>query len=270
MSFLKLEGKTFVLFGVANKKSIAYQIGKGIEKAGGKTIYVVRSEKRKESVKKYLNPDSPLLVCDVEFEEQIEAVCKEIAGLTPEINGFVHSIALANFEEGLKPFHETKKSNFLQTVDISCYSLVALANGLKDIMSPDASVITISISTTEMTAESYGWMAPAKAALNSTVCFLAKSFSRFSKIRFNAVCPGLLKTSASAGIPGYMDNYIYAEKCTLRGEALKTEEVANTSLFLLSPVSSGINAQHIVLDAGMRLNYFDHQIVKPVVKDLFT
>ncbi len=133
---------------------------------------------------------------------------------------------------------------------------------MKDLLDPDASVVTISISTTRMASENYGFMAPVKAALDSSIAFLAKSFSRFSRVRFNAVCPGLLKTSASAGIPGYVDSYLYAEQATLRKEALKTEEVANAVAFLLSPRSSGINAQQIVLDAGMSVNYFDRELIQ--------
>ncbi len=76
---------------------------------------------------------------------------------------------------------------FLQAVDISCYSLTALANAFKDLLDPDASVVTISISTTKMASESYGYMAPIKAALDSSLAFLAKSFSQFSRVRFNAV-----------------------------------------------------------------------------------
>ena len=112
-----------------------------------------------------------------------------------------------------------------------------------------------------MAAENYGYMAPVKAALDSAVCFLAKSFSQFSRVRFNAVGPGLLKTSASAGIPGYVDSYLYAERATLRKKAVQTEEVANAVAFLLSPRSSGINAQGLVLDAGMAINYFDREFV---------
>ena len=134
-----------------------------------------------------------------------------------------------------------------------------LSNALKDLFDPDASVVTISISTTRMAAENYGFMAPIKAALDSSLAFLAKSFSRFSRVRFNAVAPGLLKTSASAGIPGYVDSYLYAEQATLRKEAVKTEEVANVAAFLLSPRSSGINAQQMVIDAGMSVNYFDRE-----------
>ena len=168
----------------------------------------------------------------------------------------LHSIAFADFSDGKKPFHETAKKKFLQTIDVSCFSLISLANVFREHFTRDASIVTISISTTDMACENYGWMAPAKAALESSLVFLAKSFSHFSEVRFNAVCPGLLKTSASAGIPGYLDQYLFAEQCTLRGRAVATEEAANAALFLLSPASSGITAQKIVVDAGMRTNYF--------------
>jgi enoyl-[acyl-carrier protein] reductase I len=94
------------------------------------------------------------------------------------------------------------------------------------------------------------------------LAFLAKSFSNFSEVRFNAVAPGLLKTSASAGIPGYVDSYLYAERATLRGKAVQTGEVAAAVAFLLSPKSSGINTQRIVIDAGMEVNYFDHRLIE--------
>mgnify|MGYP000160611556 CR=1 FL=1 len=112
-----------------------------------------------------------------------------------------------------------------------------------------------------MAAENYGYMGPIKAALDSSVVFLAKSFSKTSKVRVNAVAAGLLKTSASAGIPGYVDSYLYAERATLRKKALETGEVADVATYLLSPRSSGINAQRIVVDAGMGVNYFDAEIV---------
>ena len=155
----------------------------------------------------------------------------------------------------------------MQAVDISCYSLIALSNALKDLFDPDASVVTISISTTRMASESYGYMAPIKAALDSSLVFLAKSFSRFSRIRFNAVAPGLLKTSASAGIPGYVDAYLYAEQVIPRKQAVQTEEVAQVAAFLLSPRSSGLNAQRIVVDAGMSINYFDRELMARTTRD---
>ena len=95
--------------------------------------------------------------------------------------------------------------------------------------------------------------------------FLAKSFSRFGEVRFNAVKAGLLKTSASAGIPGYVDSYLFAEAATLRKRGLATSEVADTACFLLSPRSSGINAGGVVVDAGMGVNYFDRALVERVL-----
>ena len=266
MDFLQLEGKTIVVFGVANKKSVAWHIGKTLEEGGANVVYVVRSQQRYDSLSQKLLKDRQVFICDVEHEDQIERVRDQIAEQHSSIDGLVHSIAFADYDEkGVRPFHETTKKQFLRTVDISCYSLMAIANYFQSLLANDASVVTISISTTTMASENYGFMAPVKAALDSSLAFLAKSFSRFSKVRFNAVAPGLLKTSASAGIPGYVDAYLFAEKVIPRGNAVTTQEAANTACFLLSPRSSGVNAQQVVVDAGMAINYFDNDIVSRAV-----
>jgi enoyl-[acyl-carrier protein] reductase I len=260
MDYLKLEGKRVVVFGVANKKSVAAFVGKTLEEAGADTVYVVRSPKRQEEVSK-LFPGRLVYVCDVEKQEEIDRVALQLAEANIPIQGVCHSIAFADYSDGIKPFHETTRRQFLQAVDISCFSLIAICNALKPCMAVDASVVTISISTTKMASESYGFMAPVKAALDSSLAFLAKSFSRFSQVRFNAVGAGLLKTSASAGIPGYVDAYLFAERAIPRKDGLTTQEVANVAAFLLSPRSSGINAQTLVVDAGMCINYFDQEII---------
>jgi enoyl-[acyl-carrier protein] reductase I len=265
MDFLELAGKSFVVFGVANRKSVAYHIGRTLEQAGAEVVYVVRSEARRESVAKLL-ADRTVHICDVEHEDQIERLRGQLAEAGRKFHGLVHSIAFADYEGAVKPFHETSKSQLLRAFDISCYSLMAVANALKDLLDADASVVTISISTTRMASESYGFMAPVKAALDSSLAFLAKSFSRFSRVRFNAVAPGLLKTSASAGIPGYVDSYLYAEEVIPRKHAVQTQEAANVAAFLLSPRSSGINAQSIVVDAGMSINYFDADVVRRAMR----
>ncbi len=248
--------------GVANKKSVAWHIAKTLEEEGAIVLFSVRSEDRKKSLDKLLN-GKPVYICDVEKPEDIERLKNDISREYKNLHGLVHSIAFANYSEGWKPFHETPRKDFLQSIDISCYSLIALADSLKVLLDKKASVVTVSISTTRMAAENYGYMAPAKAALDSTLCFLAKSFSAFSEIRFNSINPGLLKTSASAGIPGYIDSFLHAEKATLRKKALTTQEAANAAVFLLSERSSGINGQGVVLDAGMSINYFDQNLVKP-------
>lgn len=260
MDFLGLENKKIVVFGLANKKSVACAIGQVLVEAGAEVVHVVRSEQRAETARK-LFPGSRVCICDVEDEANIIRVRDEIAANVEQIDGIVHSIAFANYSEGLKPFHETLKKDFLQAVDISCFSLISICNHFQKLLARDASVVTISISTTRMAAENYGYMAPVKAALESSLCFLAKSFSSFSAVRFNAVCPSLLKTSASAGIPGYIDSYLFAEKVIPRKKALKTSEAANVAAFLLSGRSSGMTGQCLVVDAGMGFNYFDKEIV---------
>jgi enoyl-[acyl-carrier protein] reductase I len=265
MEFLDIAEKTFLVFGVANKKSVAFSVGQVLSEAKAEVVYVVQSPEIEESVSKIL-PDAGIYTCDVEREHEIKKLAEDISQKYPKLHGIVHSLAFASYEEGLKPFHETRRKDFLQSIDISCYSLISIANAFKDLLDEKASVVTMSISTTRMAAEPYSYMAPVKAALDSTVCFLAKSFSSFSQVRFNSVNAGLLKTSASAGIPGYLDYYLYAEKLTLRKKALATKEVANTVAFLLSDRSSGINAQGIIVDCGMSINYFDKDIINKVMR----
>lgn len=268
MNFLDLTGKTLVVCGVANKRSVAFHVAKLLEEEGATVVYGVRSAARRESLMKLL-PDREIQVCDVERDEEISRFAETVGRRHPCIHGLVHSIAFANYESFSGKFHEVRREDFLQCVSVSCYSLIALARAFQPLFDQHASVVAISISTTTMAVESYGYMAPAKAALDSAIAFLAKSFSRFSRVRFNAVRAGLLKTSASAGIPGYIDHYLFAEQATLRKEALTTEEVAATALFLLSRRSSGINAQGIVVDAGMGTNFFDGDLVKHALSGLW-
>jgi enoyl-[acyl-carrier protein] reductase I len=264
MDFLGIKDKTFFITGVANRKSVAYFSAKILEEAGAKLIFSVQKEEQIQKVES-LFPNAETFIIDVEKEETIEQVANVLKERGTKLSGLLHSIAFANLLEP-KPFHDTKWEDWAQADKISCFSLTALSGKFKDVLAEDASVVTISISDT--LATSYGYLGPIKAALDTTVAYLAKSFSGFSRVRFNAVCAGPLKTSASAGIPGYIDNYIFAEKLTMRKEALKTPEVANTVAFLLSPRSSGINGTGIRVDAGMRSNTFDQEVVKIVGDNL--
>lgn len=266
--FLELAGRRVLVLGVANRRSVAWHAARILTEAGAEVIYSVRSEERAATVLELAGDAAQVFVCDLASPEQIVRLQENVAETCGNLHGIVHSIAFADYSSGPLPFHETPRPAFLEAIDVSCYSLLAISDAFRELLDPETgSVVTISISTTKMTAENYGYMAPVKAALDSSVCFLAKSFSKFSRIRFNAVCPGLLKTSASAGIPGYVDSYLYAERATLRKQAVQTEEVANTIAFLLSPRSSGINAQGIVIDAGMAVNYFDQELVQGPAKD---
>ena len=261
MSFLNLKGRTFLIFGVANRKSIAWAVGKTLEEEGANIIYSVRSEERLESLQKLLGARQAH-ACDVEFPEEIEALAKELEGDNVQLDGILHSIAFANYKEGFKPFHETRRQDFLQATAVSSFSLVDIARCFKPLLKNDASVVAIGISSTDVTAENYGYMAPIKASLEGCVRYLAKSFSSDTEVRFNTINSGPLKTSASAGIPGYLESYLYSEKLTFRKRGLTTQEVANNAVFLLSQASSGINGQGITINAGMDFNYFDKEVIR--------
>lgn len=264
--FLQLGGRTVLVFGVANRKSVAWAVAKTLEEQGAKVIYSLRSETRRQSLASLL-AGRPVFVCDVEQEGAVDRLAGEVAaaGLGP-IHGIVHSIAFANYSAGPRAFHETTRADFLQATAVSSFSLVEIARSFKSSLAPDASVVTIGISSLLVTPDNYGYMGPVKAALESTARFLAKSFSADSAVRFNVVGAGPLKTSASAGIPGYVESYLYAEKLTLRKRNLDTQEVANAAAFLLSPRSSGLNGTTVVVDAGLGSNYFDRDIIRRTMR----
>jgi enoyl-[acyl-carrier protein] reductase I len=262
MSFLNLTDKVFYIAGVANKKSVAYFVAKTLEAEGAKLVFSAQNDKNFSAIEK-LFPNSPVFLFDVEKDEDIKELASKVTKHFPKIDGFLHSIAFANFSTGPKAFYEVEKKDYLQAAHISSFSFAQMSGALKDVFNETASAVTISISSTKAT--SYGYLGPIKAMLESSVNYLAKSFSEFSNVRFNSIAAGPLKTSASAGIPDYLENYFYAESLTLRKKALQTQEVANTVTFLLSERASGINASSVLVDAGMNCNYFDQDVVKTFV-----
>ena len=263
--FLQLRDRRIVIFGVANRKSVAFHIAQVLREAGAALIFSVQTEEQRQTVNKHF-PGAPAYLCDVGNEAALQETADAVGRDHGPIYGLVHSIAFANYSAGIRPFHQTVKADFLQAVDISCFSFIDMVGRFKPYLDPDGAIVTMSISSTRMAAESYGYMAPIKAALDSSICFLAKSLSADTRIRVNGVGAALLKTSSSAGIPGYIEPYLFAEKATLRKQALATEEVANVAAFLLSPRSSGINAQTMVVDAGMSTNFFDREIVGKAIQ----
>jgi enoyl-[acyl-carrier protein] reductase I len=259
--YLGIAQKTFLVFGVANKRSVAWHIARSLEEQGAYVLYSVRSEARKKSLETLLSGKT-VFICDVEKEGDMTALATAVKKAhAGKLDGIVHSIAFANYSHGVKAFHETLRADFLQAATISAFSLVEIANAFKTQLATDASIVTLGISSLLVTPDNYGYMGPIKAALESCTRFLAKSFSSDSQIRFNVIGSGPLKTSASAGIPGYLESYLFAEKLTFRKRNLETQEVADTALFLLSKRSSGINGTTLIVDAGLGSNYFDQEVV---------
>ena len=144
--FLQLSGKTFVVFGVANRKSVGWLIAKSLEEQGARVVYSVRSEARRKSLETML-AGKPVFICDVEHEGAAARLADEIsaAGHAP-LHGLVHSIAFANYSEGFKAFHETKRADYLQATAVSAFSLVEIANAFIPHLVTNAAVVSRGIS----------------------------------------------------------------------------------------------------------------------------
>src|SRR5580704_2943652 len=146
MDFLQLSGKTVLILGLANRKSVAWHTGALLREAGARLFWSVRSEERRASVAKLVRPDEPVFVCDVERQEEIDRLRDEFSGVAPTLHGIVHSIAFADYSFGRRPFHQVPRAAFLQAVDISCYSLIALGEAFRERLDPaSGSVVTVSI-----------------------------------------------------------------------------------------------------------------------------
>jgi enoyl-[acyl-carrier protein] reductase I len=262
--WLGLAGRTVLVAGVSSRRSLGFAVGQRLAEVGAAVHWTVHTEARRAELAGKLAPGT-VHVCDVARDQDIADLAASLSASGTRLDGLVHSIAFARYraEAGApRPFHRTSRADFLEAVDVSCFSLVALVHALEGVFRSGGAIVATSISTTRMAAEGYGFMAPAKAALDSTVAFLAKSLAREPGVRVNAVCAGPLKTPSSAGIPGYLESYLFAEACTLRKRGLATQEVADAILYLLSPRSAGVNGQGLVVDAGMGLNYFDADVVR--------
>ena len=128
------------MFGVFNKKSIAYYAAKTLIEEGAEVILSVRDEQTKKSIQEYF-PETDVFVCNIENQDDLKKLAEDVSNRHGKLDGMLHSIAFADFSEGFKPFHETKKEHFLQAIDISCFSLINISNVLKDLLNKDASVI---------------------------------------------------------------------------------------------------------------------------------
>ncbi|MBF0465587.1 MAG: SDR family oxidoreductase [Nitrospirae bacterium] len=137
---------------------------------------------------------------------------------------------------------------------------------ISDVLDNNASVVTLSVPFTKIAIENYSYMAPVKAALESSVVYLAQSFSQFSQVRFNVVSSNVIRTSSAAGIPDFIKLSLYTDALTFRKAAIETKEIANVIAFLLSGSSSAINGQSVIADAGMIVNPFDREVVEMFYK----
>src|SRR6056297_1079964 len=236
-----MSGKRGVIFGVANDKSIAWGIAQQLRASGAELAFTYLNdslEKRVRPLAESLDADI-ILPCDVQNEDQLVAVFSEIEKQWGTIDFVVHAIAYANREDLKQPFSQTSRDGFRLALDISAYSLVALTRCALPVMNEGGSIVTMSYLGAVRSVPAYNVMGVAKAALESSVRYLAAELGE-KNIRVNAVSAGPIKTLAAAGIGGFKEKLRIAEERAPLQRLVTQEDVGKAALYLLSDLASGV------------------------------
>lgn len=247
-----LRGKRGLIFGVANRRSIAWGIAQALARSGARLALAYQGERLRDKVEELsreLPGDTPLYSCDVTRDEEIaaafEGVQRDLGGL--EI--LVHSIAYADRKDLERDFVETSRQGYLLAQEISAYSLGALTREAAKLMTAGGSIITLTYLGGERVIPRYNVMGVAKAALESAVRYLAYDLG-LRKIRVNGISAGPINTLAARGIAGFTEIFdVVAARSPLKRN-VELREVADTALFLASDLSSGITGEVIFVDCG--------------------
>ena len=256
MSF-SLDGRVAVVFGVANKRSIAWSIAQGLHQAGAKLAITYQNERLEQEAKDLIVslPGAEAFMCDVSKDEDIEQVFSKLRDRYGKLHVVVHSVAFAPAEELKGEFINTTREGFRIAHDVSVYSLIAVSRAAAPLMQDGGSVITMSYFGAEKVVPHYNVMAVAKAALECTVRYLASDLGP-RKIRVNAISAGPIKTLAARGISGLSDMLkSHAERAPLKRN-VDVNEVGSTGVFLASDASSGITGEVIYVDCGYNIMGF--------------
>jgi enoyl-[acyl-carrier protein] reductase I len=251
-----LEGKTGIIFGVANKRSIAWAIAQALSREGMRLAFTYQGERLKESVEELTTKmsDSLLLGCDVTADSEIDAVFKEVDEKFGKLDVLVHSVAFAPREDMENDFLKTTRNGFKTAHDISAYSLVALTRAAVPLMEKagGGSVLAMTYYGAVKAVVGYNVMGVAKSSLESAVRYLAAELGP-RNIRVNAISAGPVNTLAARGVKGFIDMLKYhGEKAPLRRN-VTLEEIGNAALFLASPMSSAITGEVLYVDAGYNI-----------------
>lgn len=250
-----LEGKTGLVMGVANKRSIAWGIANAANKAGARLVLTYQNDRLGENVRE-LAPqlNNPLLLqCDVGSDEQIAALMSRIGEEIGHLDFLIHALAYAPREALDGMYADTKREDFRIALDVSAYSLVAVSRAALPLMKDrQASIVTLTYLGSGRVVQNYNVMGVAKAALEASVRYLANDLGPHG-IRVNAISAGPIKTLASSAVGGISNMIkLHAERAPLR-KAVDTDEVGDTGLFLVSPLSRGISGEILYVDGGYHI-----------------
>lgn len=249
------EGKRVLVFGVANERSIAWGISRAFHNHGARLAFTFQGEVLERRVRPLAESVNGELVlpCDVTSDDQIKQVFDEVRSRWGGLDVLVHSVAFANREDLEGRFVDTSRAGFLMALDISAYSLVALAREAAPLLAESkGSIVTLTYYGSEKVVQNYNVMGVAKAALEASVRYLAADLGPMG-IRVNAISAGPLKTLAAAGIKGFKGILGFnAEKTPLRRN-ISLEDVAGSAIFLCSELGGGVTGEVVHVDAGYNI-----------------
>src|SRR5271157_4528358 len=255
--FEDLKGRTAVVFGVANKRSIAWAIAQGLHAAGANLAITYQNERMEMEAKDLILslPGAEAYMCDVAKDEEIAQLFEKLKNRYGKLHVLVHSVAYAPAEELKGEFVNTTREGFRIAHDVSVYSLIAVARAAAPLMEDGGSIMTLTYYGAEKVVPNYNVMGVAKAALECAVRYLAHDLGR-RKIRVNAISAGPLKTLAARGIAGLGEMLKgHAERAPLQRN-VEVGEVGSTGVFLASDASSGITGEIIYVDCGYNIMGF--------------
>jgi enoyl-[acyl-carrier protein] reductase I len=249
--------KTAVIFGLANKRSIAWAIAQKLHEAGWRLAITYQNERLEQEAKDLITdlPGSAGFMCDVASDEQIAKLFDALKARYGTLQGLVHSVAFAPADDLKGDFVNTSREGFRIAHDISAYSLVAVSRAAAPLMTDGGSIVTMSYYGAEKVVPKYNVMGVAKAALEATVRYLSNDLGP-KRIRVNAISAGPIKTLASRGISGLGEMLkAHAERAPLKRN-VDASEVGATAAFLLSDGGSGITGETIYVDCGYNIMGF--------------
>jgi len=249
-----LEGRQGVIFGVANKRSLAYACARAAADAGARLVLTYQGERFASGVEQLAAslPDATALECDVASDESLERAFERLGDVMPRVDFALHSIAYARREELEGRFADTSRGGFGASLDVSAYSLTALARRLAPRMTDGGSLVAMTYVGAERVVPHYNVMGVAKAALEASVRYLAADLGP-QGVRVNAISAGAVRTLASSGIAGFTRMLdIAKERAPLR-RPTDPAEVADATVFLLSDRSRGITGTTLYVDGGLHV-----------------
>src|SRR5271169_4881803 len=252
-----LQGRNAVVFGVANKRSIAWSIAQGLHAAGMKLAITYQNERMELEAKDLILslPGAEAHMCDVSKDEEIARLFATLKERHGKLRMLVRWVAFAQADELKRDFVNTTREGFRVALDVSVYSLIAVARAAVPLMTDGGSIITMTYYAAEKVVPRYNVMAVAKAALECTVRYLAYELGK-ERIRVNAISAGPIKTLAARGIAGFGDMLKGHEVRAPLGRRVEVEEVGSTGVFLASDASSGITGEVIYVDCGYNIMGF--------------